>query len=86
MNYFNLSIQHTYGPVISLRELLKFVQNELWRIGGLEYLANLIIFAKHFCQFYGVKFHIIPEMTSHRLSVVKFKIKISSYFLNKALS
>ena len=33
-----------------------------------------------------VKFHIIPEMTSHRLSVVKFKIKISSYFLNKALS
>ena len=37
-------------------------------------------------QLYWVKFHIIPEMTSHRLSVVKFKIKISSYFLNKALS
>ena len=27
-----------------------------------------------------VKFHIIPEMTSHRLSVVKFEIKISRYF------
>ena len=27
-----------------------------------------------------VKFHIIPEMTSHRLSVVKLEIKISHYF------
>ena len=27
-----------------------------------------------------VKFHIIPEMTSHRLSVVKFETKIHRYF------
>ena len=27
-----------------------------------------------------VKSHIIPEMMSHRLSAVKFKIKISCYF------
>ena len=27
-----------------------------------------------------VKFHIIPEMTSHRLSVVQFETKISRYF------
>ena len=27
-----------------------------------------------------VKFHIIPEITLHRLSVVKFEIKISHYF------
>ena len=27
-----------------------------------------------------VKFHIIPEMTSHRLPVVKFEIKICRYF------
>ena len=35
---------------------------------------------------YWVKFHIIPEMTSQTISVVKFEIKISRYFENKALS
>ena len=37
-------------------------------------------FSKVFKSKFPVKFRIIPKMTSHRLSVVEFEIKISRYF------
>ena len=43
--------------------------------GGLFYTQSRL-----YIETFWVKFHIIPEMTSHRLLVVKFEVKTSLYF------